>query len=185
MKLSPNENWPVPFHPSWNVVDSTKLNAVISCPRKYFYEYVLGWRPDVPSNHLVFGSSVHLALEYLLTHDYSMESVLAAHEIFLEDYRKTFGPEMDDVYFPKTPQNFFVVLSKYAQEYSRDLVENDVLYTEIAGTISVDEDVDLAFRMDSVVRDKRSGMVKSWEHKTGSSTYFWAEQWPLSTQVAS
>jgi hypothetical protein len=183
VNLSPSENWSIPFDSSWNVVDSTKVKTLVSCPRRYFYEYVLGWRPDVPSNHLVFGSSVHLALEYLLLHDYSQASVLAAYDLFLSDYRKTFGPEMDDVYAPKTPQNFFAVLGKYAQEYRRDLVDYDVLYTEIAGTISVDDGVDLAFRMDSVNRHKRTGLVGSWEHKTASSTYFWAEQWPLSVQV--
>lgn len=184
MKLIPNgTSFPVPFHPSWNTVDPTKLNRLISCPRAYFYEYVLGWRPDYPSNHLVFGSAVHLALEHLLLNGYEPEVVLEAFDLFLADYRKTFDPTMDDMFHPKTPQNFFAVLAKYAREYSNDLEIYEVLYTEISGTVSIDEGVDLAFRMDSILRKRSNGKIRSLEHKTGSSTYFWAEQWPLSTQV--
>lgn len=184
MKLIPDgTSFPVPFDSSWNVVDSTKLNQLISCPRSFFYCYVLGWRPDYPSNHLVFGSAVHLALEHLLLNGYEQEVVLEAFDAFQGDYRQTFPPHMDDMFHPKTPQNFFAVLAKYAREYRRDLETYEVLYTEISGTVSVDADVDLAFRMDSILRNRKTGRVSSLEHKTGSSTYFWAEQWPLSIQV--
>ena len=168
--------------PSWKVNDATKVNTFLECPRKYFYSYVLGWRPSTPSNHLVFGTSWHIAMEYLLTHDYSVQSVMAAYDEFLKDYRKTFGPETDEMFHPKTPDNALFVLNAYAKKFQADLVDWEPLYTEIAGKISLNDDQVLHFRMDSILKHRYKEKVMSLEHKTGSSTYNWELQWPLSMQ---
>ena len=158
--------------PTWKINDPTKCNEFLECPRKYFYKYVLGWRPSTPSNHLVFGSSWHIAMEYLLTHDYSVGSVMAAHDAFLKDYRKTFGPETDEMFWPKTPDNALVTLNAYAKKFQTDLIDWEPLYTEIAGRISLNDEQTLHFRMDSIVKHRFKESVKSIEHKTASSTYY-------------
>ena len=145
--------------PTWKVNDPTKISTFMECPRKYFYSYVLGWRPEAPSNHLVFGSAWHVAMEYLLTHDYSTHSVVEAHRGFMGEYRKTFGPETDEMFWPKTPNNALIALNAYAKRFERDLNEYNPLYTEIAGKISLNDTQTLHFRMDSIVERKKDGKI--------------------------
>jgi hypothetical protein len=137
--------------PTWKINDPTKITEHYSCNRKYFYSYVLGWRPEGANNHLIFGSSYHIAQEYLLSHDYSVQSVMKAHEAFVADYRSHLGPETDEMF-------------------------------EIAGKVNLTDDQVIYFRMDSILRHKTKETIKSIEHKTGSSTYNWELQWPLSMQ---
>jgi hypothetical protein len=168
--------------PSWNIQDATKLQAFCACPRKYFWEYVLGWRPEAPSNHLVFGQAWHKAMEYLLEHDYSIDSVQKAHEEFLHEYRKIFSPETDEIFFPKTPENALIALARYAGRFKDDLQRFKVLYTEISGSITVGESREVYFRMDTILKDLED-YILSIDHKTGSYTYGWENQFPLSHQT--
>ena len=157
--------------------DSSKMKEFARCPRRYFYNYVLGW--ETPSNHLVFGSSYHIAMEHLLLNGYSIDSMVDAYQLFLEDYRKTYPPSTDELFWPKTPENCEVVIRKYCEEYKDDFDKYELLYTEIGGTVPVTEDIKLTYRMDSVLRDKRSGKIFSLEHKTASSDWNWTRQWEL------
>ena len=168
--------------PTWKINDPTKVSEFISCPRKYFYNYVLGWKTSILSNHLVFGTSWHIAMEYLLTHDYNTDSIIAAHEEFLKDYRKTFGPETDEMFWPKTPDNTLITLNAYCGQFRDDLVNWEPLYTEIAGKININDEQVLHFRMDSILKHRTKERIKSIEHKTASSSYNWEIQWPLSMQ---
>ena len=157
--------------PTWAVNDPTKVTEHYSCNRKYFYQYILGWRPEAANNHLIFGTSYHVAQEYLLTHDYSVESVMKAHGALVADYRQHLGPETDELYKPKTPDNALIVLNAYAKEFQKDLELWKPIYTEIAGRINLTDDQVLYFRMDSILRHKTKETIKSIEHKTGSNTY--------------
>ena len=33
---------PIPYHPSMEILDSTKIKTYQQCPRLFFYEYALG-----------------------------------------------------------------------------------------------------------------------------------------------
>lgn len=44
--------------------DNSSLSLLRTCPRKYYYEIVLGLRPQAQNPHLIFGSLYHAALEY-------------------------------------------------------------------------------------------------------------------------
>lgn len=165
------------------ILDSSKLNDFLKCPRYYFYRHHLGWQSEITSNHLIFGSAVHLALEHVLLNGYDNNSIIGAYEVFLGEYRKTYNEDQDEIFEPKTPQNFFLLLKAYCDHYKRDLTNYEVLYTEIAGTVAISADMVIALRMDSILRDRRNGKVYSLEHKTASSTYLWSDQWLLSIQV--
>lgn len=169
--------------PSWAIQDATKLTCFSSCPRKYFWEYVLGWRPETQSNHLVFGQAWHEAMEYLLLHDYSIKSVQEAHEVFLKCYRESYGPETDQMFFPKTPDNALITLARYAGRFKDDLQKFEVLYTEIAGKVTVAEGRFVHFRMDTVLKNRSNQRICSIDHKTGSRTWGWELQFPLSHQT--
>lgn len=164
-----------------NIQDSTKVISFMTCPRMYFYEYVLGWQPETPSNHLAFGIAWHKAMEVLLAEGYGAEQVLKAHREFLHVYRGYYGPETDELFHPKTPDNALIVLANYANKYKNDHRDFDVLHIEIGGRIAVNVDQTLYFRMDTICEDSQGHF--SLEHKTASSFYMWENQWPLSIQV--
>ncbi len=93
----PSLNYPVPPAPSWEVQDASKIKTAMECWRKYFFEYVLGWRHDQPNVHLVFGSAWHEALAMLYLSDFSLGNVKKAYyEGFLPLYRDTFDEEDDE-----------------------------------------------------------------------------------------
>lgn len=172
----------IPQVPEWDIQDPSKITCFLTCPRMYFYQYVLGWRPATVSNHLIFGSAWHKAQEYLIAHGYEDQHVMGAYEEFLKEYRKTFDPETDELFWPKTPDIALIVLAKYVNRYRADHIRYIFDHIEIAGKVNISDDHTLHFRMDSIAHD-RNGVHFSLEHKTGSSTYMWEEQWPLSMQV--
>jgi len=168
-------------HDSWKIIDSTKLNSFIKCPRSYFYEYILGWRSEAPNIHLEFGKAWHLAMEHLINNDYENDSISAAYKKFFEHYRKFFPELMDEANAPKNPANALKALVQYCEEYKEDRFTP--IYTEIAGTVPVDDGKVLHFRMDSVL-ESQDKMIFSREHKTGSQlSRQWTDQWALAIQT--
>lgn len=170
----------------WNVVDSTKLQSFCSCPRQFFYEYVLGWRPDVFSNHLIFGQAWHEALEHL--YKTSFKEVAPAFELFLEVYRKELPETTDSWVKGKSPHSAMLALVEYAQTYASDLYEFHVLDTEVSGLVSIDDASpspkgrELAVKLDLIAQ--KGDSIFALEHKTGSQCgESWKRQWSLSIQV--
>ncbi len=183
MKTLINNTFPIPQHETWNVLDPSKMQAYMDCPRRFFWEYVAGWRRDAPNIHLHFGQAWHEAMDHLLLNDYSIESVQEAHAKLEEIYRQEFPPDVDELYEPKTPTRALLALAGYSGRFKDDLKKYEVLYTETAGTVPIAEDRILHFRMDSIVRELRTGKITSLEHKTGSNTWRYEAQWQLKMQV--
>lgn len=171
MNLPPTENFPLPYHPSWEILDSTKIQAYQSCPRMFFYEYILGWRPSRPSNHLVFGKAVHSAMEHLILNGYRVESVRNCMEIFNKEYRLTYPESTDELFTPKTPARFFDLIIEYIREYANDAQHYSVYKTEIGGTINLSPDHKMAYKMDTILYDNYTSKYCSLEHKTKGGNY--------------
>jgi len=167
-------------HDSWKVVDSTKIQAFLECPRAYFYEYILGWRQEYPNIHFEFGKAWHLAMEHMLLNDYSERSIVEAFTKFIDHYRMFFSEEQDELFYPKTPNVALNALVRYARTYATD--KHETLFTEIAGTVPMDDSHLLSFRMDSILNI--DGQIRSREHKTGSTlSRQWRDQWSLAIQT--
>lgn len=162
---------PIPSNPSHSVIDSTKLQTYQLCPRKFFWEYLLGWRSSRPNNHLVFGSAAHLALEHIILNNYSVNSVKKSFSIFNEEYRKSFDPETDESFSPKTPARFMDMMIQYIKQYSSDPHEYTVYKTEFGGTVHLSEKHSLTFKMDTILRNNKTGQYFSLEHKTKGANY--------------
>ena len=182
--------FPLSDQPTWKIKDSSKLDGFISCNRKHFYEHVLGWRLDQPAHDLYFGECYHRAREHQLIHGY--EDVPGAFSAFETHYRKEFPPDTDELYRPKTPAGALRALLQFYDERSRDLEENEVVIldgvkmTEISGSVPIDKDRVIYYRMDSIMRRKEDGMIFSWDHKTTHEKYLnsrmWSEAFHLSLQ---
>lgn len=169
--------------PEWMIVDSSKVQDFMACPRYVFYRHICGWSPETTNSHLVFGSAWHEAMEHLLLEGYSSKSIGEAYGKLEHYYRKHFSAETDEIFFPKTPANALVALTGYAKKWEKDFELYETLYTEIGGTVSIGPNKELHYRMDSILRRKSDKKLGSREHKTGSSSYNWLDQWPLSFQV--
>lgn len=170
---------------SENKIDNSKINDFKTCPRKFFYSHVLGWRHESPNVHLVFGSAWHEAMEHLLLNGYEQISLMEAFDKFLAYWRQYFSPDQDEMFPNKNPDKAFERLAQYTGygPYKRDLENFETLYTEIAGSISIDETRKLYFRMDGLLKNRQTGKIRSREHKTGTGAYMWQDQWLLSGQV--
>lgn len=186
-----NQTYPVPTNKTWNIIDSTKLQQYKDCPRSFFYNYIMGWRPDRPNNHLHFGSCVHIAMEHLLLNGYGTKSISDAYMKFYRHYRLEFGEETDEIFKPKDPGRFLSLLAQYCQKYENDFEKYEVVVLngkpliEISGCVSIDGYYTIYFKMDSVLRRLKDGKIFSLEHKTRGGTFSnqWRMDFPLSTQV--
>lgn len=179
------------LHPTTKVIDSTKLNTYLSCPRKYFFGFVLGWQPEEPSNHLIFGIAWHEAMEVLLkarsessSPGYPEEVLPAAFHAFIDSYRESLPPETDDLYAPKNPENVALALQQYIDQWKHDRFK--LLFpTEISGSVPVlvgDHEVLFYYRLDAVVEDPDRGICFL-EHKTtGRAGSTWEAEWVQAIQ---
>ena len=172
----------IPSQPSWEIIDSSKLDDYLRCPRLYFYAHILGWRMDAPAHDLYFGECWHMAREYQLIHGY--DKIEEAYDVFLTHYRKEYDEESDRLYQPKTPSAVNHALANFAVTYYNDLEENELLknpdsgepLTEISGSVPIDEKRVIYFRMDSLLQNKETGKIFSWDHKT-TSKYIQYDAW--------
>jgi len=171
--------YPVPEHPTWYIYDSSKIQEYLECPRSFFYRYIMGWDSDSFNNHTYFGECWHIGMEHLILNGYSTKSVAEAARALTDHYRKKVPDIMDSSYAPKNPGNALVALTGYIVEYAGETFIPH--YTEIAGTVPINDRNVLHFRMDSVLEDARGYFSR--EHKTGSQlSRMWLDQWALSFQ---
>jgi len=172
---------PIPYHPTHEIKDPSKLDTWVRCKRWYLFEYLLGWRMDMPTQDLHFGESWHHGREYQLLNGY--EDFSGAYLAFEDCYRKHFPQDTDHLYIPKTPASALLGYVTFAREYRNDLRDNEVVeldgikMTEISGKVPVDEKRFLYYRMDSIIRRKEDGKIFSWDHKTTSEKWINNRVW--------
>lgn len=176
---------PLSEHPSWWVLDPSKLSTFTECPRRYFYRYVLGWDYEKPSIHLEFGSAWHLAMEHLhrelpKRERAASEIILEAHQKLTDYYRSYFGPELDESNAPKNPQRALTALIEWVTTYNGEVFEP--VYTEIAGSVPISHERVLHFRMDAILIV--DGLYRARDFKTaGTLSRSWIDQWKISDQM--
>ncbi len=171
-------------HETHDILDSSKIQCYMDCPRKFLFKYVLGWTIDTPNINLVFGEAWHRAMEHMLLTKpdvgYDEKESVNAMKKFMSHFREHFSSEYDDVYAPKNPEGAMIALVDYIDAYKRDRFK--VLYTEVHGYIPISDDRQLAVRLDSIIEDDNG--VGSLEHKTSKyHIKIWGAQWQLSTQI--
>lgn len=176
-------------HPSWYVLDPSKIGDMQRCPRYYFYRHMIGWEYDKgPNLDLVFGESWHLAKEFILVHGLSNDSIAAAISVLTDRYRLSFPIDMDIANYPKTPGGALESLIIYQQTYEKNMgfhvIElNGIQATEIYGTVPIAEDRRMHFRIDAI-GEVENGSIAYMDHKTsGMDSPAYQAQWHLSMQM--
>lgn len=177
-------------HPTWSKIDSTKLKAYIGCPRRFFFEYILGWRPDDSEFDLNFGSAVHEAMEVVMLHrtvdaepGYTEEVMDRAYQTFMKKYLEFYPDALfQDQHSKKNPERVRDMLNVYRETFQND---NFILIQkETHGAINIDLDSDrkVLYKMDGVIKDK--GGLYFIDHKTsGWSEYLFRKSHELSIQM--
>ena len=177
-------------HPTWRIIDSTKIMSYLRCPRMFFFEYVLGWRPQGSNIHLHFGDCIHQGMEVIF-HRYQQrgdnshepEDAAAAFDAFMLAWRKETQAVDDNLYPPKTPANAKRVFEMYCEqfEYKHDF---KVHYLEVAGTVPISTAPDpervLHFKIDMVAEDEQGFFIM--DHKTSGSKAGKTDHWNMSFQ---
>lgn len=168
----------------WEVLDSTKLQCFASCPRSFFYQYVLGWKAESLDNSLVFGQAWHSALEHWYRNGMKFELLKEMVDIFIQTYRAKYPEETDVYYKKKSPSQGIAGLLEYVQHYAEDAYKYEVLDVEVGGLVPISQNRSMALKMDTVCRETSSGKVLALEHKTSTiQGQSWARQWSLSIQI--
>jgi len=184
-----NTTYPVPTHSTWNVTDSSKLTTYMDCPRWFFWNYVLGWRPMGNSVDLVCGTGWHLIQEHLLAsirdHGcYTPEAVEAGYSAFLEYYSQHFEPYEWLNLAPKDPGTVRDALDQYVAKYNA-LDKFEVLHIEVAGKVPIHLQTGAVyyFKMDAILRHP-DGYLFIMDHKTSKvCSRQWLDRWATSFQL--
>lgn len=157
-------------HPSWSLLDPSKLGDMQRCPRYYFYRHILGWEYDRPNLDLVFGEAWHLAKESILLFGLSDDSLKLALGLFTQRYRESF-PEVNDIdNYPKNLGGAAEALERYREVYKDcmnfHLIElNGTPATERYGIVPIGENRVLHFRIDAI-GEVENGAIAFMDHKT-------------------
>jgi hypothetical protein len=139
---------------------------------------------ETTKNHLHFGQAFHSALEHLYLNGMTKEVAEDAALIFTKEYREQFNKETDSLFEPKTPLRAAEALLMYVQQYPAEERLYEVIKTETAARVPVSDSRVITCRLDTILRNKKTGQVFVLEHKTGSrNTSQWQMQWLLSTQI--
>lgn len=168
----------------WSVLDPSKIQAYLDCPRKYFYEYILGWRRAEGSDlHAEFGTAAHFAMEVLMQDGYTPAACNKAFDAFLHHYRQHFTPDQDELNKPKTPENMLRALWQYCLRYIEVDSKDETLHVEVSGTVPLAPDKVIHFKMDTIRRGPQQGYY-SLEHKTSSKwSLLWEADWRQKVQT--
>lgn len=154
-------------------IDYSSLSTYLTCPRKFFFQYVLHLRPaGPPSLDLIFGSCWHFGLEtaYKKLKDNPKESPLSLTKIASEAFNRLWELEAAEWYhpdtaFPKSPTRAADMYYKYFQDYTHVDSQAEIIGVEEPFTIALGNGLPSYIgRIDLAVL--RDGDLEIIEHKT-------------------
>lgn len=181
-------NLPVPYNDTMRLIDSSKLNQYQSCPRSYFFRYLLGLVPSGGNLHLAFGSAWHSALEVLYKEGIRKNKIPLAFSAFMETFEKMGGTTLPE-HPNKNPNMALQALVSYVGTYANDLDGLTLIATETGGLLEIPamdsfgKDHSITYRFDGLFR-RHDGKVVVLEHKTASrGGRTWADSWDHALQI--
>ena len=177
----------IPYNPAHEVEDSSKVGTAQTCLRKYFFNHVLGWRPDGSNKDLDFGTAWHKAKEHLrwcfqMEGGYSQEAIDGAFLHFMEHYTAAFPTKAEwEENAPKDPDNAYRALCEYAEQYKDD--DFKVHLTEVTGVVPISDRPgdQLYFKIDALIETPKLGMMIV-DDKTASSDWDNADKFSMRFQ---
>lgn len=154
-------------------IDYSSLSTHLSCPRRFFFQYILHLKPDGPPNlDLVFGSCWHLGLEkaYVAIRDQQLSDPMALTIIssgwFFKLWHLEAADHFDpDIAFPKSPTRAADMYHNYWMQFAPHDADCQILAVEEPFTIHLGESYpNYIGRLDMALL--RDGDLEIYEHKT-------------------
>lgn len=145
-------------------VRGSEVQSFLRCRKKWNWEWVEGYRPNIPNNKLFFGTLFHKYLEVL----YDTKQPKDAYDVTLQLFQDTdvSGMEQPEV---ASIWNLFEIVS---QQYLEKWWENDetweILATEYHFEIELDGTVVFEGTIDLIFKDEK-GRIWFADHKTTNS----------------
>jgi ATP-dependent helicase/nuclease subunit B len=166
---------------------ATALNTYLSCPLRFYYEYVLGLREkEVLSDEFEkeeIGSFVHLVLCHYLKGKAGL--VLTEKEMNLKEFEKVFSKDFEEQY-GKDPTGEIYLLRNQVERHLKDFITNyqvpkiKEFRTKILGLeqrVDVKKDsFRLGARLDRV--EKRGERTTILDYKTSANKHFLTIRYP-------
>lgn len=146
------------------VLDSTKLDTYIGCPRKFLFNSIIGLTPGFISGDTVFGVAIHEALSVLYESGRPMaQTWMAAQDAFVKSYAPYVGIVKDSK--TKNLDRGRESIQLYAMVYGEsDKTFKKVGVAEAAYIMDING-VPFVVKPDLIVSDSE-GLVHVIEHKT-------------------
>lgn len=154
-------------------IDYSSLSTYLSCPRKFFFQYIMHLRPaGPPSLDLIFGSCWHLGLEkaYTAIRDHQLTDPKALAAISSEWFNKLWHLEAEghfdpDIAFPKSPTRATDMYYNYWQQFAQTDSSCQIIAIEEPFTIDLGESYpNYIGRLDMALL--RNDDLEIYEHKT-------------------
>lgn len=185
MKHILENSYPIPTHKSWSMMDASKIKCFMTCPRKFLFEYLFGWRGNSINVDLTFGTAIHAFVEQLYIHGMNEKGYEAGYKEFLNLYRAEISEgdeELEIKCLLKNPTSASLLIKNYMSRYLTDKFE--VYGTEIGGTVAVADNRELCFKIDLIGKEE-NGKFFILDHKTTSMQIneVYLNQWQTSYQV--
>jgi hypothetical protein len=148
------------------IYDATTIKSYLKCPRYYFYRIHKGWVTASPKPALIFGLSMHAALENIYS-DLENASPEKALISFTQEWlQSSLDPEE---FHPRSVPRAKQIIEGYFTRYKNEMKETRVLGTEVPFTIELNDDNAYGGRVDAVIETPNLNGPFILEHKTASS----------------
>lgn len=124
----------------------------MTCPRKWAFKYVRGFKGLDEAEHLVFGSAVHESQAEYYLNDFSYDEMLDKASSFLQD--------KGGQWYEKLKEKVNVALDAWYEDIGQHDAENmEVLECEAEDSVLLPNGFRMSVRRDRVLRDKRTGEI--------------------------
>lgn len=131
------------------------------CQRYAFWRHVLHLAPTRGNYDLQFGAAYHDGMRALRLTNWDVDAACNAFQSTFDSF--TIDP--DNIKEPKTPDKAYEVFEFYKQTYEAN-DPYDILFTETANRVLVNDDQAMVVKIDVIARDRRDGKIYCIDYKT-------------------
>ena len=145
-------------------ISCSSAGCFLTCPRRYFYEYIMRLSPREEYHYFLWGKLVHAYANYV-------DMGVTEHEDIMKELEQGECAELAKTCDASLKALFLAHRFKYREEDEHYIT----LASEVKFKYDLTYDTSFVGRVDRIVEDKRTGKRYVWERKTASqtSTTFW------------
>lgn len=131
------------------------LSLYQTCPRKWAWKYLKGFKPKLIAEHFTFGQAIHEGHESFYVNGYSWDKMVKTSDDYLNEREPLLVPKARvalDIWFQKIGVN--------------DISQIEVLAVEEEVYLTLPNGFRMTCRLDRLLRDKRTGEIFICDTKT-------------------